>query len=55
MVLDRNESVKSVWIDEHEKIASFHHVEGYLKYTYTNHEFFMKFLCTLQQRGFRFQ
>ena len=55
MASNHNEFTLSVWIDEQEKIASFHPVEGYRKHTYQNHECFMEFLRTLQQQGFRFQ
>lgn len=49
MASNHNEFTLSVWIDEQEKIASFHPVEGYRKHTYQNHECFMEFLRTLQQ------
>ncbi len=55
MSTDQVQTVKNVWIDEQEKIASFHYVEGYRKHTYSNQEFFMELLRSLQQRGFRFQ
>ena len=55
MSTDHIRPVKSVWIDEQEKIASFHPVEGYRKHTYSNHELFMELLQALQQQGFRFQ
>ena len=55
MESEQNESLKTVWIDEQAKIASFHYVESYRKHTYHNQESFVEFLRSLQQRGFRFQ
>ena len=55
MEAEQNESVKNVWIDEQAKIASFHRVEGYHKHIFKEHEAFMEYLRSLQQRGFRFQ
>ena len=44
-----------VWLNEQDRIASFRHVEGYNIQTFNCHDFFMNFLCSLQERGFRFQ
>jgi len=44
-----------VWLSEQDRIASFHHVEGYYTQTFTCHDFFMNFLHSLQERGYRFQ
>ena len=44
-----------VWLSEQDRIASFHHVEGYYTQTFTCHDFFMSFLHSLQERGYRFQ
>lgn len=44
-----------VWLDEQARIASFHNVAGYEKRSFTCHEFFMSFLHSLQERGYRFQ
>lgn len=55
MVSNQNAPAKIVWINEQEKIASFHHVDGYCKHIYIDHEHFMEFLRSLQQQGFRFQ
>lgn len=55
MLTDQNAPAKSAWINEQEKIASFHYVAGDRKHIYTDHECFMEFLRSLQQQGFRFQ
>ena len=44
-----------VWLNEQDRIASFHHVEGYHIQTFHCHDFFMNFLHSLQERGYRFQ
>jgi len=44
-----------VWLSEQDRIASFHHVEGYNIQTFSCHDFFMSFLHSLQERGYRFQ
>ena len=45
----------TVWLNEQTRIASFHPVEGYSIQNFLNHEFFMRFLHSLQERGYRFQ
>ena len=44
-----------VWLNEQDRIASFHQVEGYYIQTFNGYDFFMNFLHALQQRGYRFQ
>ena len=44
-----------VWVNDQDRIASFHHVEGYYIQTFSCHDFFMSFLHSLQERGYRFQ
>ena len=44
-----------VWLNEKDRIASFHHVEGYRVETFNLHDHFISFLHSLQERGFRFQ
>lgn len=44
-----------VWLCDVNQIASFHSVVGYELHTFVSHEFFMGFLHTLQERGYRFQ
>lgn len=57
--MDKNESRNSVsqtvWLNEQARIASFHCVAGYEERSFTCHEFFMGFLRSLQDRGYRFQ
>ncbi len=45
----------TVWLNEQERIASFHAVDGYTRHGFTLHEHFMNFLQTLQKKGYRFQ
>ena len=45
----------TVWVGEEDRIASFHAVEDYTMRTFDSHDYFIHFLQTLQQRGFRFQ
>ena len=45
----------TVWLCGVNRIASFHRVIGYEQYTFSNHEFFLKFLHGLQEQGYRFQ
>ena len=44
-----------VWLDDQSRIASFHSVTGYEAHSFSCHEFFMGFLHSLQERGYRFQ
>lgn len=44
-----------VWIGEEDRVASFHAVDTYELQTFACRDFFLKYLCTLQERGFRFQ
>ena len=45
----------TVWVGEEDRIVSFHAVGTYQVQTFDCHDFFMKYLCALQERGFRFQ
>ena len=45
----------NVWLNDQERIASFHHVDGYSIRSFSCHDFFMNFLHSLQERGYRFQ
>ena len=45
----------TVWLCDTNRIASFHSVSGYEQHSFTCHEFFMGFLHSLQERGYRFQ
>lgn len=44
-----------VWLDEQALIASFHAVEQYRRCDFHTREYFMRFLQSLQQQGYRFQ
>lgn len=52
---DQETNQNIVWLSEKDRIASFHPVDGYESQSFSCHEFFMAFLHTLQERGFRFQ
>ena len=45
----------TVWLCDTDRIASFHRVAGYKPHSFSCHEFFMGFLHSLQERGYRFQ
>lgn len=51
---DRREA-HTVWVGEKDRIASFHAVGTYELRTFDHYDFFLKYLCALQERGFRFQ
>lgn len=44
-----------IWIAADEKIASFHHIEGYQRAQFMNHEFFLSKVQSLIDAGFKFQ
>ena len=45
----------TVWIGEKDRIASFHAVDSYEAQTFSCHDYFINYLRSLQERGFRFQ
>ncbi len=45
----------TVWLNAEQQIASFHEVEGYRAMAFHVHKFFMDYLHTLQEQGYRFQ
>lgn len=45
----------TVWLCDANRIASFHRVTGYERHTFSSHEFFLNFLHSLQEQGYRFQ
>ncbi len=45
----------NVWLCVADRIASFHPVSGYERQSFRNHDYFMSYLKSLQDRGFRFQ
>lgn len=53
--VDRHPEIHSVWIGESDKIASFHAVDSYELQTFACHDYFIQYLRSLQERGFRFQ
>ena len=53
--VEKNPEAHIVWINEETRIASFHAVDGYVVQTFANHEFFMSYIHSLQERSFRFQ
>ena len=54
-VLEQHPEIHTVWVSEKDRIASFHPVEGYAIQTFSNHDFFMSYIHSLQERSFRFQ
>ena len=52
---ERHPESYTVWLDETARIASFHEIVGYQRHNYNNHSYFMDFLYSLQERGYRFQ
>lgn len=53
--LEQHPQVHAVWIGEEDRIASFHAVDTYELQTFVCHDFFLEYLRSLQERGFRFQ
>ena len=53
--LDQHPEIHTVWLNEESRIASFHEVNGFKKNDYFNHSYFMAFLHSIQERGYRFQ
>ena len=51
----RHPEIHTVWIGENDKIASFHAVANYEPQTFSCHDYFIQYLRSLQERGFRFQ
>lgn len=47
--------VKMVWLDEKQKIASFHPIDGCACSAFVNHAEFIDYLVSLQKIGYRFQ
>ena len=46
---------RTVWLNEQTLIASFHPEDGYRRYDFRDREAFIRFLQSLQVRGYRFQ
>ena len=53
--LKQHPEIHTVWISEHDRVASFHEISGYKRHDYINHSYFIAFLHSLQERGYRFQ
>jgi hypothetical protein len=45
----------TVWLNDEAHIASFHPIEGYYIKTFPGHDFFIAFIQSLQEQGYRFQ
>lgn len=45
----------TVWINDTERIASFHSIAGYRQEVFNSHDFFWKYVIALQESGYRFQ
>lgn len=53
--MGRPAQIHMVWIGEEDRVASFHAVDTYELRTFACHDFFLDYLRSLQERGFRFQ
>ena len=53
--LEQNQKVHTVWVGEKDRVASFHAVDSYERQAFSCHDYFMKYLRAMQERGFRFQ
>ena len=53
--MNQNTNVHTVWVGEEDRIASFHAVDSYEVQTFSCHDYFINYLRSLQERGFRFQ
>lgn len=53
--MKQNTNVHTVWVGEEDRIASFHAVDSYQPQTFSCHDYFIDYLRSLQERGFRFQ
>lgn len=51
----RNPVSQTVWLNEQARIASFHNVAGYEERSFRYRDYFVAFLNSLQERGYRFQ
>lgn len=51
----QNKGVHTVWVGEEDCIASFHAVDSYEPQSFSCHDYFISYLRSLQERGFRFQ
>lgn len=47
--------VRRIWINQTERIASFHEVDGYRPQAVRGQENYIALLQSLQEQGFRFQ
>lgn len=50
-----NPEEHAIWLNDKERIASFHAVEGYVRRTPASYEQFAHFLEILLKAGYRFQ
>ncbi len=55
MDMAANDAAELVWLNEKERIASFHCVDGYQRREFRSHDDLMDYLKGLLQRNFRFQ
>lgn len=51
----QSSKIHTVWVGEEDRIASFHPVDSYELRSFTCHDYFIHYLRSLQERGFRFQ
>ncbi|MGN1002155.1 MAG: hypothetical protein ACI4PC_05240 [Oscillospiraceae bacterium] len=53
--MNTERQIETVWLNEKERIASFHAVEGYTRRDFFAHELFLDFLRSLREKNYRFQ
>lgn len=52
---EQRAEIRTVWVGERDRIASFHAVDTYSPQTFVCRDAYMRYLQILQERGFRFQ
>lgn len=53
--LEQRAEIRTVWVGEQDRIASFHAVDTYSPRTFICRDTYIQYLQILQERGFRFQ
>ena len=52
--MQKAEDASVVWLNSDMQIASFHYEDGYKQMNFSNQVFFMSFLQSLMESGYRF-
>ncbi|WP_455583156.1 hypothetical protein [Dysosmobacter sp.] len=48
-------TIWTVWLNQARKIASFHAIDGYIRYDFRDHGHFLHYMQELQDGGYLFQ